>query len=105
MRSSLLTICSLAASVLASPTPNYAVHEKRDALPYGWEKLERLDRRSIMPMRIALKQRNLDRGYGMYLEYIGNKPGPNMGTYRTPQRGFTPRIFQVWATLDARGGG
>lgn len=65
MRLSFLAVCSLAATVLATPTTNHALHEKRDALPRGWVKLDRLDRRAIMPMRVALKQRNLDRGYGM----------------------------------------
>lgn len=71
---SLLTACSLAVSVIATPTANYAVHEKRDALPHGWAKRERLDRRAIMPMRIALKQRNLERGYGTQFKTLSTQP-------------------------------
>ena len=59
-----LVLCTLASSVVAKPTDNYAVHERRDALPPGWSKQDRLDRRAILPMRIALTQSNLDRGHG-----------------------------------------
>ncbi|GAB7357268.1 hypothetical protein MBLNU459_g8240t2 [Dothideomycetes sp. NU459] len=85
MRFSLLTVCSLAASVLATPTTNYAVHEKRDVLPHGWAKRERLDRRAIMPMRIALKQRNIERGYEL-LNEVSHPDSAKYGQHWTVEK-------------------
>ena len=70
MHLSLFGVCALAGFVLAKPTDNYAVHEKRDSIPQGWVKRETLDRRAILPMRIALTQRNLDRGYGKLISIL-----------------------------------
>jgi tripeptidyl-peptidase-1 len=53
----LLAIC--AASPLASPS---VLHESRSSIPHGWVKREELDRRAILPMRIALTQSNLHKG-------------------------------------------
>ncbi|KAK6433611.1 hypothetical protein LTR95_010213 [Oleoguttula sp. CCFEE 5521] len=51
----------LVAGSLASPVsiPN-AVHEKRTSPPQGWTRRDALDRRAILPMRIALTQGGLD---------------------------------------------
>jgi tripeptidyl-peptidase-1 len=58
-----------AAGVLASPTPNdYVVHERRAVLPRSWTEEKRLDKASILPMRIGLTQSNLDRGHDLLME-------------------------------------
>ncbi|KAF4237496.1 hypothetical protein CNMCM8980_006955 [Aspergillus fumigatiaffinis] len=58
-----------AAGVLASPTPNdYVVHERRAVLPRSWTEEERLDKASVLPMRIGLTQSNLDRGHDLLME-------------------------------------
>ncbi|EAW16248.1 S53 family peptidase [Aspergillus fischeri NRRL 181] len=57
------------AGVLASPTPNdYVVHERRAVLPRSWTEEKRLDKASILPMRIGLTQSNLDRGHDLLME-------------------------------------
>jgi len=60
---SVLTSAALAASAFASPASHYAVHEKRDSAPYGWASRGALKRDGVLPMRIALTQRNLDKAY------------------------------------------
>jgi tripeptidyl-peptidase-1 len=60
--SSLASFCALAALAVASPVP-HAVNEIRTGVPSGWEKRELLDRRAILPMKIALAQGNLDKGW------------------------------------------
>lgn len=58
-----------AAGVLASPTPNdYVVHERRAVLSRSWTEEKRLDKASILPMRIGLTQSNLDRGHDLLME-------------------------------------
>ncbi|SMQ45934.1 unnamed protein product [Zymoseptoria tritici ST99CH_3D7] len=61
--SGLLAVC--AASPLASPA---VVHESRASLPNGWAKREALDRRAVLPMRIALTQSNLLNGEDWLME-------------------------------------
>jgi tripeptidyl-peptidase-1 len=39
---------------------DYVIHEKRDRLPYNWSKRDKLDSHVVLPMRIALAQRNLN---------------------------------------------
>lgn len=91
--SSFLSLGALLASALASPTGNYAVHEKRDAAPYGWTKRDQLDRRAVLPMKIALKQRNLDNAWS-YLEEVSHPTSPNYGKHWTAKDvidKFSPR--------------
>lgn len=70
----------LTASVLASPLDNYAMHEKRGTIPQGWSKRGQLDRRSIVPMRIALAQRNMERGYE-FLEEVSHPESSKYGQH------------------------
>jgi tripeptidyl-peptidase-1 len=60
--SSLASFCALATLAVASPVP-HVVHEIRTTVPSGWEKRELLDRRAILPMKVALAQGNLDKGW------------------------------------------
>ena len=60
---SLFSTAALAASAFASPlNAIHSVHERRDGLPHGWTKRSELDRRAVLPMKIALSQSNLDKG-------------------------------------------
>jgi tripeptidyl-peptidase I len=53
----------LAATAQGAAVPNsHVVHEKRDVPPSKWVKREKVSSSYILPMRIGLKQRNLDRG-------------------------------------------
>jgi len=62
--STLLTASALVAGSLASPLVHpHVVHEKRSSNSPGWTRRDALDRRAILPMRIALAQGNLDKGH------------------------------------------
>ena len=59
----------LAASVLASPLHvRHVQHERREFTPRGWAKGERLHGDAVLPMRIGLKQSNLDKGHAMLMD-------------------------------------
>lgn len=69
MKLNSLIVSSLAAGALAMPagTDNHVVHEKRDLSPHSqWTKGAAVDSNARIPVRIALKQRNLDKG----MDYI-----------------------------------
>lgn len=60
---------ALVAAVQSAVVPStHAVHEKRDFTPKAWVKRDRLHPRALLPMRIGLKQRNLDRGYDLLMD-------------------------------------
>jgi tripeptidyl-peptidase I len=60
----LLATAAFATTAVASPVAvPHTVHEKRGVLPTGWQKRDALDRNTILPMKIALAQSNLDRGW------------------------------------------
>lgn len=62
-----LLSCLLAEAALAAPSvASSVVHEKRNAGNERWIKREALHPESRVPVRIAMKQRNLDKG----MEYL-----------------------------------
>jgi len=64
----LAVLGALAAEVAAIPFPaNHVVHERRDYVPKAWIKRERLAS-EILPVRIGMTQRNLDKGYDLLME-------------------------------------
>jgi len=64
-----LLLGALAAVAIAAPAPHgFVLHEKRTKLPRSWAKREAVSSRLMMPMRIGLKQRNLDQGPDMLME-------------------------------------
>jgi len=67
-------LASCSASPLSSP---HVVHEKRNSIPHGWAKRNKLDRRAILPMRIALTQENLHKGE----EWLMEVSHPESGKY------------------------
>ena len=77
--SSLASFCALATLAVASPVP-HVVHETRAAIPSGWEKREVLDRRAILPMKIALAQGNLDKGWD-WLKDVSHPESANYGQH------------------------
>lgn len=77
MRPILLTFVALVASVIAAPSTTHILHEKRDALPFGWKRYDKLPRHDVLPMRVALKQSNLDKAE----EYLMEVSHPNSPKY------------------------
>ena len=61
-------VASLAASAFAVSTPhNYVSHEKRHAPAKKWVRRGELAPSAILPVRIGLKQPNIDNGKGAEL--------------------------------------
>ena len=75
---STLVTAALAATAFASPiTTVHTVHEKRSELPQGWRKRDVLDRRAILPMKVGLRQSNLDKGW----DWLKEVSYPNSDKY------------------------
>ncbi|KAK5159672.1 hypothetical protein LTR04_004895 [Oleoguttula sp. CCFEE 6159] len=81
---SLYAIGALVASFIASPAPgiSHVVHEKRNELPHGWTRRSEPSHRAVLPMRIALKQRNIDRGHE-YLDEVSHPASAKYGQHWT----------------------
>ena len=69
MRFSVLAVlAALAVEAIAIPSSTYAIHEKRDKLPSQWMRRGKVYSKSILPMRIGLKQRNLHKGHDYLMD-------------------------------------
>lgn len=59
----------LASDVVASPVLSRSIqHEKREYTPKGWSKGERIPGDAVLPMRIGLKQQNLEKGHDLLMD-------------------------------------
>lgn len=62
--SGLVALVALTLQVSAIVVPRHLeVHEKRESLHPRWTKRDRVESHKLLPMRIGLKQSNLDDGY------------------------------------------
>ncbi|RFU77057.1 peptidase s8 s53, subtilisin kexin sedolisin [Trichoderma arundinaceum] len=77
MKISLIVLNSLLAGAIAVPTGSQIIHEKRDTDNGRWVKREALDPSTKIPVRIALKQSNLDKG----MDYLLDVSHPNSANY------------------------
>jgi tripeptidyl-peptidase-1 len=69
MRNNLLIVAGLVAGSMALPSSSHIVHERRsEALMRGWEKREAADPNAMVPVRIALKQSNIEKGDDYLME-------------------------------------
>jgi tripeptidyl-peptidase I len=62
---SALGVCAAQAAVIPA---THVVHEKRHAPPRKWAKRDRISSEAILPMRIGLKQRNLEQGHSFLMD-------------------------------------
>ena len=84
-----LALISFAALTLTlSP---HRVHEKRPQVPPGWSGARRLDAAYPIPLRIALKQNNVE-NIAMYLHDVSHPKSPNYGKHWTA--GDIARTFE-----------
>ncbi|KAL9113006.1 MAG: hypothetical protein Q9227_002871 [Pyrenula ochraceoflavens] len=80
---SLALLGVIIAGAFAAPSPEkYVLHEKREGRLKAWTRGHRLHRRSMLPMRIGLKQSNLDRGHEMLMD-VSHHESPNYGKHWT----------------------
>ncbi|KAK6516966.1 hypothetical protein TWF506_006846 [Arthrobotrys conoides] len=69
MKPLLIFLLGIILPVIANPTGStYVLHEKRATENRAWFKRSPADHSSVLPMRIGLKQRNLDKGHDLLME-------------------------------------
>ena len=99
---SFLIFSVLAAIVGGVPSAKYIQHEKRSSLPHGWHKHERLPGSYRLPMRIALVQSNLHKGYNHLLD-VSHPESPNYGKHWSAHQvaeAFAPKQETVDSVLE-----
>ena len=74
------TFAAFIVATSAFPTYNHVVHEKRDRLPAKWAKRAKMDARTVLPVRVGLKQRNLERAHE-YLDEVSNPASSKYGKH------------------------
>lgn len=81
-----LTVVAAAALVSVSsavPAPgsnsNHVLHEKRDGVPHQWGKRDRAAAHEVLPIRIGLRQRNLEHAERFILD-VSDPTSPNFGS-------------------------
>lgn len=97
MRVHLALLTFLSATALALPSSrlttrdeDHVVHERRNALPQGWVKRDRLSPHFEIPVSIALKQQNLDR-IQEYLEEVSHPDSKAFGQVSGREDPDSPR--------------
>ncbi|KAJ3496008.1 hypothetical protein NLG97_g2984 [Lecanicillium saksenae] len=63
-----LNVLVLAATAMAAPASKLVVHESRDATHHGYTKGDAVDADARVPVRIALKQRNLENAMDLLMK-------------------------------------
>lgn len=107
MHSSLLCLgaslgASLVTSVIAAPSFTYVRHEKRNSLPFGWERDKMISGHAVLPMRVALSQSNLDKAEE-YLMEVSHPDSPRFGQHWTAKQvaeAFAPKQESVDAVTE-----
>ncbi|KAF2161129.1 hypothetical protein M409DRAFT_69979 [Zasmidium cellare ATCC 36951] len=72
-------VTALAATAVAVPSTRPA-HEKRDALSSSWKLARRAPVEQVVPVRVGMKQRNLDEG-ARILHELSNQDSPKYGQW------------------------
>lgn len=74
----LLATAAAAGLASAMPSSSFAVHERREGKPIAWTKEGTANKNMPIPVRIGLKQRNLDNLMD-YVMDISDPDSPNFG--------------------------
>ncbi|KAK2603824.1 hypothetical protein QQS21_004026 [Conoideocrella luteorostrata] len=80
MKISLVVLNGLFAGAIAVPTGSHTVHERRDLSNGQWIKREAANANAKVPVRIAMKQKNLDKGMDYLLE-VSDPSSPKYGQH------------------------
>ncbi|KDQ15077.1 hypothetical protein BOTBODRAFT_32062 [Botryobasidium botryosum FD-172 SS1] len=80
-----LALFSLVSAVPARRSPHRIVLESRDRLPAGWSKRGGLDKRGVVPVRINLRQNNLERSEELLMD-VSDPESPNYGKHHTAKQ-------------------
>ncbi|POS70995.1 Pro-kumamolisin [Diaporthe helianthi] len=90
----MLASCAASAVAYALNGASHSLHERRSDIPDGWTRHEALDRRAVLPMRIGLKQRNLD----MLPEWLSEVSHPKSERYG--QHWSAKEVAEAFAPSD-----
>ena len=69
-----------AVTVAAPSNTKHVLHEKRDGKPHHWGKRSRAPSDGILPLRIGLRQRNLENA-DEYIRDVSDPNSPNFGRF------------------------
>ncbi|RDI89307.1 hypothetical protein Vi05172_g412 [Venturia inaequalis] len=97
-------ILSFASNVFSSPYPavHHILHEKRHSAPPQWEKRSKLDTRTVVPVRIALNQRNLHKAEDFIYD-VSHPKSLKYGQHWTPKEiaeAFAPSKDDIHAVRN-----
>lgn len=96
---SLVVLLSLSVTAQGAAVPNtHVVHETREISTSRWLKRDRLSSNVVLPMRIGLKQQNLDRGHD-YLMDVSHPESENYAKHWTPEE-IIDMFAPAQATID-----
>ena len=74
-----LAVAVLILDCTAAPVSSkHVLHEKRDSQPHQWQKRSRANLRHVLPIRIGLRQRNLEYAES-YIYDVADPSSPNFG--------------------------
>lgn len=77
---------SCATVAYAVPTTSYVLHEKRDDNPHSlWKRHSRAEGHEVLPVRIGLKQRNLEHSE-RFIDEVSNPASPKFGQHWSAEK-------------------
>lgn len=68
----------LTCSAAPTASSKHALHEKREGKPHAWEKRDRALADHVMPIRLALRERNIENADSYILD-VADPRSPNFG--------------------------
>lgn len=75
----------ISSSDAASIRDGHVLHERRHITPSPWVKRSQAPRDVILPVRIAIESRNIERGHEFLMD-ISDPTSPNFGKHWTPKK-------------------
>ena len=81
--SSIVAAAAILLSCTAAPAPvssKHILHEKRNGEPHQWRKRSRADKDYLLPIRIGLRQQNLENA-DKYIYDVADPKSPNFGEW------------------------
>ena len=85
MKISVLLLASVNAALASLTTPVHVVHESRSVIPRAWSLTRRAPPSRVIPLRIGLKQANVDRLYDELMS-VSHPDSEHYGKHWTPQQ-------------------
>lgn len=102
MKTYTISLLSLAALAAASPVSNNVIHEKREFVPFGWAEVGKMPAEFKLPVRIGLKQSNLEKAHEHLMD-VSHPKSENYGKHWTAvevAKYFEPSAESVKAVVS-----